>query len=189
VSVRSERATSLRDAPLSDASRHASRLRPDSGEVAPRGRRHRDAFGDDARDTAAAAHRVLRGLGARDTPGRTQVPHGQVRGDSTRVERGRLAQRENRPETIAQGDARGDTHDTLSRIRATGVDEHAVERRNQKDWFPDGRTTLRAVAGEHRRDVGVRKRRLKHASRPTESGVSDCGCVRRRERDVPRTND
>ena len=80
-------------------------------------------------------------------------------------------------------------HKTQSRIRATGVDEHAVERRNQKDWFPDGRTTLRAVAGEHRRDVGVRKRRLKHASRPTESGVSDCGCVRRRERDVPRTND
>ena len=128
VSVQSERATSLRDAPLSDASRHASRLRPDSGEVAPRGRRHRDAFGDDARDTAAAAHRVLRGLGARDTPGRPQVPHGQVRGDSTRVARGRLAQRENRPETIAQGDARGDTHDALSRIRATGVDEHAVER-------------------------------------------------------------
>ena len=90
--------------------------------------RRRGSRKDDARDTAAAAHCVLRGLGARDTPGRTQVPHGQVRGDSTRVERGRLAQRENRPETIAQGDARGDTHDTLSRIRATGVDEHVVER-------------------------------------------------------------
>lgn len=177
--------TSLRDAPLPDASRHASRLRPDPGEVTPRGRAH--ARSGDARD-AAAAHRVLRGLGARDTPGRTQVPHGQVRGDSTRVERGRLAQRENPPETIAQGDAGGDTPDALSRVRATGVDQHAFERRNQKDWFPDGRTTLGAVAGEHGGNAGVRARRVEHASRPTESGVSDCGCVRRRERDVPTTD-
>ena len=61
-------------------------------------------------------------------PRRTQFPMDRNAETRRALSEDASLQRENRPETIAQGDARGDTHDTLSRIRATGVDEHVVER-------------------------------------------------------------